>query len=112
MINNLQWSESEQISGNIQRLEWQANVFASCMLVPKDEIIEIVRDILVKLNVNHFNYGVIYLDEQQCNLNTFRCISRKVKSVYGVSEQSVELRLKQLRLLNDSRSSRGELSHF
>lgn len=112
LVNNFQWSESEQISANNQRLEWQANVFASCMLVPKDEIIEIVRDVLVKLNVNHFNHGVIYLDEQLCNLNTFRCISRKVKNLYGVSEQSVELRLKQLRLLNDNRASGGELSHF
>lgn len=112
LINNLQWSEADQISESIQRLEWQANAFASCMLVPKDELIEIVRDILVKLDVNHFNHGVIYLDEQLCNLNTFRCIIRKVKSVYGVPEQSVELRLKQLRLLNDHRTSSDQLSHF
>ncbi|MCD9501499.1 ImmA/IrrE family metallo-endopeptidase [Photobacterium phosphoreum] len=111
LINNLQWSESEQINSDIQRLEWQANAFASCMLVPKDELIEIVKDILVKLNVNHFNHGVIYLDEQACNLNTFKCISRKVKTLYGVSEQSVELRLKQLRLLNDNRSRVSDLPH-
>jgi Zn-dependent peptidase ImmA (M78 family) len=86
---------------DIVRMEWQANFFASCLLLPTDRLkksflLEAARHSLVDRG-----YGLLYLDHQHCNVNTFYTVTAPIMTEFNVSRSVVKIRLKQLGLLNE-----------
>ncbi len=86
---------------DIMRMEWQANQFASSLLLPKTEFIKSFIFLLDKYEVKNRGFGVIYLDEQQCNKNIFYKISTSLMLRFNVSRTVVKIRLKKLGLINE-----------
>lgn len=83
------------------RLEWQANSFASSLLLPKKTLIPFVISLLREYGIRNSNHGIIYLDNQRDNITTYRYISSRISQEYNVSYQMITYRLTQLKILNN-----------
>jgi len=88
---------------DIARMEWQANRFASCLLLPREQFIASFIKLIEQHNIKDKGYGVLYVDNGPWNLRTFISIVGTLASEFGVSQSVVEYRLKNLGLLNDKR---------
>lgn len=86
---------------DIQRLEWQANYFASCLLLPKDQLLTVVRRAAERLNVSDRGHGLIYLDSQHVNVEIFLSLTAPVMNEFAVSRSVVKVALKRLGLLRE-----------
>src|SRR5689334_6729344 len=76
---------------DIKRLEWQANYFASCLLLPKQQFLESI-DRAARLNdVFDRGHGLIYLDTQPCNRLQFEALAIPLMREFGVSKAVVQL---------------------
>ncbi len=84
-------------------MEWQANRFASCLLLPHEQFIASFIKLIEQHNITDKGYGVLYVDNDPWNLRTFISIVSTLASEFGISQSVVEYRLKNLRLLNDKR---------
>ena len=84
-------------------MEWQANFFASALLLPKDMLgTKILQE---KKQMGLRNTLRVYVDNQRCNQNDFYTLKEKLANYFGVSKTVVEIRLKDLKLLDDRRST-------
>lgn len=81
------------------RLEWQANIFASHLLLPKEPFLLEVAKIFVSENIRN---NRLYLDSQPVNQQLVFSILRKLGYQFGVSMEVVKLRLIRLNLLVDA----------
>jgi len=97
----LNWSNTNVKDKNIMRLEWQANSFSSSLLLPRNLVYDFIFSKLEELDVRASSNGVIYLDEQQCNVQTYQNILFSMKQQFNVSYQAINYRLAQLKLLNN-----------
>ena len=93
----------ERNPGILGRLEWQANTFASCMLMNRDRVADMVLEHIRSQGVNNIGHGAIFLDEQPCNAIPFRQFIARLTVAFNVSREAATYRLAQLRLLNDKR---------
>ncbi len=85
----------------IQRMEWQANQFAAYLLLPQKEFLKEVYFHAKKLNLYNRGFGLIYLDNQKCNRETFIKLSSPLMQKYKVSRSVIKIRLKNLNLLTE-----------
>jgi len=88
----------------LKRFEWQANYFASCLLMPEKLFKAKYFLMMENYNILHKKNGILYLDNQKCNLNIFYDITNILKREFNVSRKAVEIRLKGLGLLEDKRT--------
>lgn len=88
---------------DVKRLEWQANRFASSLLMPRLSFTEAVAQFLERLDIRHKGHGLIFVDQQPANQAAFDSICRGLAGKYAVSFGAVAVRLQQLGLLNDQR---------
>jgi hypothetical protein len=89
---------------DMARLEWQANQYASCLLMPKSAFVAAFRKHLVASEIPDRGFGAFYLDDQPCNNQAFFVVASKLMLEFGVSKTAVRLRLMQLGLLVDERA--------
>ena len=88
---------------NFERLEIQANKFASYLLLP-DLIFLITTDEYKKnLDIRDRGHGYIFVDDQPCNNGPYKQLLRDLSSYFEVSKQAIEIRLKNMGLLTDQR---------
>jgi len=87
---------------DIMRMEWQANHFASCLLLPKKEFVQTFLSIAEKNDLSDKGFGILYLDNQRCNLDAFYKVTSPLMNKYKVSRSVVKIRLKKLGLINES----------
>lgn len=88
---------------DINRMEWQANYFASCLLLPKDHFTLEFLDIAERYDLHDRGHGFIYLDDQRCNIEIFHKISSSLMKTFDVSKSVVQIRLSKLGYLRDVR---------
>ncbi len=88
---------------DIMRMEWQANYFASCLLLPLSPFINDFLRLIRQLDIKDRGYGMLYLDEQDCNIEAYHHVTNALKSKYQVSRSVIKIRLEKLGLLNDAR---------
>lgn len=82
--------------GEVERLEWQANTFASCLLMPRDEF-NMAMGLLIKHHgIRNRGHGVLYLDGQRDNVNNFWVIATELSRYFKVSLTAIRLRMKAL----------------
>ena len=106
-IDQIKSSLVEQWSPH-QWLEWQANSFASSLLMPREPYIKTFHQTLSK-NKNSRNKTYIYLDAQPHNVQFLNEIKSELISIYQVSSSAMEIRMKELGLLIDTRP--GKIKH-
>lgn len=92
------------VGDDIGRLEWQANAFASRLLLPRDSFVEDVHFIAEALEIRDRGFGLLYLDDQRCNQDLFHQVAGGLMARYGVSKATVKHRLEQLGFLKDVQS--------
>lgn len=86
---------------DVRRMEWQANYFASCLLLPKEQFErEFFRQAAIH-ELSDRGYGLLYLDNQRCNIDTFLKISTPLMKKFEASRSVVKLRLLKLGFLNE-----------
>jgi len=93
-IRTARWSD-------LHWIEWQANQFASALLLPRSIVLEAVFAVQRELNIPR--PGSIYLDDQLCNLRAYISILRCVAEKLNVSRTVLRIRLLNLGILNDAR---------
>ncbi len=88
------------------RLEWQANTFASCLLMRSDPVFKVVVNHLKAQEVNNFGHGIVFVDGQACNWRPFLQLVSTLSGQFNVSREAAGYRLAELRILNDQRSNK------
>lgn len=100
-FKDIQFSFFEQsygIRNEKNWIEWQANCFASCLLMPKKSIL--LRLVAIQKELGISKQGSIYLDNQNCNKKDFREIIKYLSDFFGVGKISIEYRLNDLGLIH------------
>lgn len=92
---SLKYSHSKK---HTEKLEIQANLFASYLLLPEKLLINVVSSLFKEYRI-HKNY--LFLDNQRVNQIEVYEILRKISSMFHVSIESIKIRLIKLNLLVD-----------
>ncbi len=90
---------------NYERLEYQANWFASELLLPDGLFRKQLRKIREQYNVVDRGFGYLFVDDQPCNFGPYNQILRELSFQFGASKSAIEVKLKRSGLLTDQRSS-------
>lgn len=98
---------SRLLGPEIARIEYQANYFASCLLMPTKNFLGDFRQIAHSLDINDKGFGALYVDNQPCNNENFYRATGALMRIYGVSRAAVSIRLETLGLLRDFRNHTG-----
>lgn len=85
--------------GEVERLEWQANTFASCLLMPKEDFQAAFGLLLQHLGIRNRGHGHLYLDSQRDNVIQFHAVSNSLSEYFNVSKTAIRLRMRALELL-------------
>lgn len=97
--------ENPTLEGSdITRLEFQANYFASSLLMPRSNFIADFKQLAKDLSLVDRGFGALYLDHQPGNVRSFQIVTGHLMQAYGVSREAVKIRLESLGLLNDCRT--------
>lgn len=83
-------------------IEWQANRFASAILMPLVTFIDALIDFQNSAGIKR-NIGKIFLDNRRSSYTDFKNYVSHLKKLYSVSKTNVECRLKDLEILIDLR---------
>lgn len=83
-------------------LEWQANAFASAILMPRRTLKAAVLELQTRLAIRR--PGIIFVDDQPTNVVAYQTVISELKDVYQVSRTALEIRLKDLEILYDRRT--------
>lgn len=86
-----------------ERLEYQANIFASELLLPDHlfrTAVEVARN---RHDIRDRSHGYIYVDNQLCNIEPYDKLLSELSSYFEVSKQAVEIKLLRMGLLTDAR---------
>lgn len=92
---------------DIARMEYQANYFAACLLMPQANFIADFWRILNELDIRDLGYGALYVDDQPCNKENYRAVTGMLRGRYNVSRASVRIRLEGLGLLRKRQGAGG-----
>ena len=84
-------------------LEYQANLFASVMLMPKLSMGLLARRLF---NERERSFGYLWYDDQKENWQRCNDVIRQMSEALNVSKAAVRLRLKKLGLLREDSSSK------
>lgn len=76
---------------NIKRMEYQANVFASYLLLPERKFYYEVALLFKEYSITK---GCLYLDHQLCNRRNVSLILQRLSRKFQVSQQTIAIRLK------------------
>ena len=96
-------SDSPFKPDDLRRMDWQANYFAACLLLPRTTITRDVLALAEERDVRNRGFGLLYVDEQNCNKAVYNGITSHLKLRYKVSALALRLRLEELDLLRDVR---------
>lgn len=97
---------------DIKKIEWQANQFASCFLLPHDPFVLSFNKLLNNENIMDKGHGKLFVDNQKCNLDSYYKIMNSLRDHFRVSGSVIKYRLKNLGLLNDKRSKLKKVEYF
>jgi Zn-dependent peptidase ImmA (M78 family) len=89
---------------NLYKLEYQANYFASCLLLPKIPFHYVTDQARKKYDIRDKGFGYIYVDSQPCNYQAYNNLIGYICTYFGVSKAAAEKRLKEFNLVKDTRT--------
>lgn len=89
---------------DVMRMEWQANQFASHLLLPTKQFVQMFKSIALRNGLSNRGFGVLYLDQQKCNQDAYYSVTSPLMSRYKVSRKAIKIRLKKLGFINEPSS--------
>lgn len=96
-VHNI-FSQQYELKNYKNWIEWQANCFASSILMPHISMVARLIYIQTTIGVSR-NRGTIYIDHQEQNRKDFHTYIDYLSKHFGTSKQSVEYRLKSLEMI-------------
>ncbi|MBQ4811281.1 ImmA/IrrE family metallo-endopeptidase [Pseudoalteromonas luteoviolacea] len=87
---------------DIMRLEWQANQFASSLLLPKEQFVKAFVYFARSKGISDRGFGALFVDEQPCNRDALNFITLSLMRQFKVSKAAIYIRLKQLGIVRES----------
>lgn len=82
----------------VRRLEYQANIFASSLLMPKAIFLAFTSSVFLQ---NRVNKGRLFYDNQPTNQNLYHTVVGTISNKFRASKQAVKYRLKSMGLLEE-----------
>lgn len=98
---------SSMVGSDVARMEFQANYFASCLLMPRLEFVADFQRLVHAMDIPDRGSGALYVDSQPCNIQNFKIVTGRLMKKYGVSRTAAKIRLESIGLLRDGRQKRG-----
>lgn len=95
---------------DFERLEFQANAFASHLLLPAEVFKRKVIEYRKNLDIRDRGFGYIYVDDQPCNYCAYNTLLIFLSSYFDVSKQAIEIKLKKMGMLKDKRKQFDSVS--
>lgn len=89
---------------DVMRMEWQANQFASNLLLPTKQFIQTFKSIAIRNGLSNRGFGVLYLDQQKCNQDAYYSVTSPLINCYKASRKAIKIRLKKLGIINEPSS--------
>lgn len=86
---------------DVMRLEWQANQFASSLLLPKKQFVRAFLEQARVRGIYDRGFGSLFVDEQQCNKASLNLVTHSLMRQFNVSKAVVIIRLKQLGIVRE-----------
>lgn len=86
---------------DVMRMEWQANHFASYLLLPTSNFIQNFESITARNGLYDRGFGVLYLDNQKCNKESYYNATSPLMKIYNVSRHAIKIKLKKLGFINE-----------
>jgi Zn-dependent peptidase ImmA (M78 family) len=104
--DNIDVEKSMSLDGGVldginNRMEVQANMFASRLLIPIEPLTKDVQRFFIKENIRS---GYLFLDSQSDNIARVNNFLSELKHKYQVSNEAAKYRLKELDFLRDENS--------
>lgn len=93
----------------LYRMEIQANIFASYLLMPEHLFMRAVLDLFKEHSMTK---GFLFVDNQPCNQRDFRLIVGKLSSMFGVSKKAAEIRMLNENLIKYGENLPKRLNYF
>jgi Zn-dependent peptidase ImmA (M78 family) len=90
---------------NYERLENQANIFASELLLPVGDFQISVEALRLHIGIVDRGFGYIFVDDQPCNYTPYNEMMFALSDHFEVSKQAIEIRLKRMGLVTDKRKN-------
>ncbi|WP_445405446.1 ImmA/IrrE family metallo-endopeptidase [Acinetobacter pittii] len=87
-----------EITQNIDRLEFQANYFAGCLLLPENRLKATLNYYLQHYGIRNRGFSPLYIDSQPCNFENYRRIILPLTEIFNVSQETMKIRLIELGL--------------
>ncbi|CAA0247524.1 ImmA/IrrE family metallo-endopeptidase [Acinetobacter baumannii] len=87
-----------EITQNIDRLEFQANYFAGCLLLPENRLKATLNYYLQQYGIRNRGFSPLYIDSQPCNFENYRRIILPLTEIFNVSQETMKIRLTELGL--------------
>lgn len=105
-------SDEKENSFNYERLEFQANMFASDLLLPDKVFLEKTAECRKNLGIEDRGHGYIFVDDQPCNYGPYNQLLFDLSSYFEVSMQAIEIKFKKNGMLTDQRKKPESLSNL
>lgn len=99
----------KKIQNTKERVEWQANRFASAFIMPQTTFRQALVDTQKDMGIVR-NIGVVYVGNDASSLKDFDDLLSRLAGIFGSSRAVVRNRLSDLSLLTDHRA--GEAAHI
>ena len=96
---------------NYERLETQANIFASELLLPDGDFRISVEALRLHFGIVDRGFGYIFVDDQPCNYRPYNEMLSALSNRFDVSKRAIEVRLKRMGLVTDNRGN-SQFSKF
>lgn len=94
-------ASSRMPRSDIERLEWQANTFASYLLLPRRALLERFALVAEIYGIRNRGHGILYVDKQAVNYGKLKLVLGNLSHHFRVSKTAVRLRLAGLGVLVD-----------
>lgn len=109
--SDLHIKPEQKVQENLDRLEYQANTFASELILPEISFRMATDQFRKDLNIRNRGHGYIFVDDQPENVSLYDELLGRMRNHFSVSKRAIEIKFKKLRMLNDQRKP-NSLTHL
>jgi len=102
--------EKEESGFSYERLEYQANTFASELILLFEMFLRKTAEYRRELEIKDKGHGYIFVDDQPCNYGPYNQLLLYLSSYFEVSKQAIEIKYRKNGMLTDQRKKPKSLS--
>lgn len=105
--NDLRITSEKEHSFHYERLEFQANSFASNLILPDEMFKRKTAEFRRMLGITDRGHGYIFVDDQPQNYQSYEQLLTQLLTYFEVSKQAIHVKFNSLGMLTDQRTRRA-----